>query len=157
MSKSLISHDVPALACSKEKRYKNQAQIPITKDLAKELKEYFKDNPAMPHTRVFLRMYQDKGAAMLRPDLALAKIEYTTRAGTADFHSLRHTFISLLVNSGVLPQYAQKLARHSSIVTTMKHYAHIEAEENRKAINQLPTIKILKPTPRKTGTYDGGE
>ncbi|MGA2500924.1 MAG: tyrosine-type recombinase/integrase, partial [Tepidisphaeraceae bacterium] len=42
----------------------------------------------------------------------------------ADFHALRHTFISNLVAGGVHPKTAQRLARHSVITLTMDRYCH---------------------------------
>ena len=38
----------------------------------------------------------------------------------ADFHALRHTFVSNLANS----KMAQPLARHSTITLTMDRYTH---------------------------------
>jgi integrase len=40
----------------------------------------------------------------------------------ADFHGLRHTFITNLRDAGVDPKVAQKLARHSDIRLTMDIY-----------------------------------
>ena len=41
-------------------------------------------------------------------------LAYRDHAGlVADFHSLRHTFISNLARAGVHPKLAQSLARHS--------------------------------------------
>jgi hypothetical protein len=37
----------------------------------------------------------------------------------ADFHALRHTYISNLASAGVHPKIAQALARHSTITLTM--------------------------------------
>lgn len=52
---------------------------------------------------------------MLKPDLEAAKIEYENDVGIADLHALRHTFGTLLAQSGVLPQEAQRLMRHSDV------------------------------------------
>lgn len=41
----------------------------------------------------------------------------------ADFHALRHTFITNMVKSGVSPKAAQSLARHSTIDLTMNSNA----------------------------------
>ena len=43
----------------------------------------------------------------------------------ADFHCLRHTFITALAGSGVTPKTAQTLARHSTITLTMDRYTHV--------------------------------
>jgi len=47
----------------------------------------------------------------------------------ADFHSLRHTFITNLANSGVHPKTTQTLARHGSISLTMDNYTHTLSEQ----------------------------
>jgi integrase len=43
----------------------------------------------------------------------------------ADFHSLRHTFITNPTTCGVYPEDAQLLARHSSITLTLDRYTHV--------------------------------
>jgi len=60
---------------------------------------------------------------MFRKDLEDAGIPYRDCKGrVADFHSLRHTFISNLVDGQVHPKVAQKLARHCTITLTMDRY-----------------------------------
>ncbi|MDO5566492.1 MAG: site-specific integrase [Planctomycetia bacterium] len=59
----------------------------------------------------------------------------------ADFHGLRHTFITNLSLNGVDPKTAQTLARHSSMELTMKTYTHINAKVQQDAINALPSPK----------------
>ncbi len=80
------------------------------------------------------------GARMLRVDLEAVGIDVVTNQGKADFHSLRHTFCTLLARSGVQPQIAQKLMRHSSIDLTMNFYTHILMEDNMSAVSQLPDL-----------------
>ena len=46
-------------------------------------------------------MWKDTGAAMLRPDLEFAGIEYETEEDFADFHSLRHTYGTMLTKAGI--------------------------------------------------------
>jgi integrase/recombinase XerD len=43
----------------------------------------------------------------------------------ADFHSLRHFFITNLERAGVSPKLAQTLARHSDIRLTLGIYTHV--------------------------------
>ena len=74
---------------------------------------------------------------MLKADLEAAGIEYETDEGFADFHSLRHTFITNLALAGVHPAVAQKLARHSSIELTMKYYTHVLHTSEVNAIDAL--------------------
>jgi integrase len=58
----------------------------------------------------------------------------------ADFHALRHTFITNLSLANVSPKTAQALARHSDIKLTMNIYSHINPDEQAKAINSLPGL-----------------
>src|SRR5262249_2608782 len=80
-------------------------------------------------------------AEMLRVDLAAAKIPYRDTANrVADFHALRHTFISNLAAGGVHPKTAQVLARHSTITLTMDRYSHIGRAADAQALNALPNL-----------------
>lgn len=78
---------------------------------------------------------------MLRKDLEAAGIPYVDDRGRyADFHSLRHTFITNLASSGVHPKTAQALARHSDINLTMSRYTHSVLEAQSEAVNRLPDL-----------------
>jgi integrase len=57
---------------------------------------------------------------------------------SAPFHALRHTFITRLARSGVVPAVAKSLAQHSTIVLAMAHYTLIGDE--RAALDRLPSI-----------------
>ena len=52
----------------------------------------------------------------------------------ATFHSLRHTFVSRLMERGVNPYYVQRAVGHSTMTMTA-HYDHTAAEEIRKALD----------------------
>lgn len=52
----------------------------------------------------------------------------------ASFHSLRHTFVSRLMERGVNPYYVQRAVGHSTMTMTA-HYDHSAAEEIRKALD----------------------
>jgi integrase len=56
----------------------------------------------------------------------------------ADFHSLRHWFITGLARAGVSPKMAQTLARHSDIRLTLGVYTHVELADRSAAIESLP-------------------
>ncbi len=79
----------------------------------------------------------------------------TTADGDADFHSLRHTFGSMLAASGIHPKTAQSLMRHSTISLTMDRYTHSYREAETQAIAALPDFS--RPTQegeKATGTDD---
>jgi integrase len=78
---------------------------------------------------------------MIKRDLARAGIDYVDDHGRyADFHALRHTFISSLAKAGVHPLKAKELARHSTITLTMDVYSHVETDELRDALGSVPFI-----------------
>ena len=56
----------------------------------------------------------------------------------ADFHSMRHLFITNLERAGISPKMAQVLARHSDIRLTMNIYTHVELHDQTAAIRALP-------------------
>ena len=56
----------------------------------------------------------------------------------ADFHSLRHWFITGLARAGVSPKMAQTLARHSDVRLTLGVYTHVELPDRSAAIESLP-------------------
>lgn len=60
-----------------------------------------------------------------------------TERTVASFHSLRHTFVSRLMERGVNPYYIQRAVGHSTMMMTA-HYDHSAAEEIRKAL-EAPT------------------
>ncbi len=70
----------------------------------------------------------------LKAGFALAR----NKAGISDvtWHTLRHTFVSRLVNSGVDIVTVKELLGHSSISVTMR-YAHTNIESKRAAVEKL--------------------
>jgi len=55
----------------------------------------------------------------------------------ADFHSIRHTFVTNLCKSHFFPKTAQTLARHGDIRLTMEVYTHVDRNEQIDAIRKL--------------------
>jgi integrase len=53
------------------------------------------------------------------------------------FHDLRHTWVSLLIQTGAHAKYIQEQAGHSSIQVTMDTYGHLFPNENRGWVNRL--------------------
>lgn len=76
---------------------------------------------------------------MIKEDFDASGIDYIdTGRGKLDFHSLRHTFGTMLAASGVHPKTAQELMRHSKIDLTMNVYTHTLSGQTRNAIDSLP-------------------
>ena len=41
------------------------------------------------------------------------------------FHNLRHTYATILAESGISPRYVQEMLGHSKLEFTLKYYTHI--------------------------------
>jgi integrase len=78
----------------------------------------------------------------LRKDLEDAGIAYKDTDGRfADFHSLRHSFITGVLRSGASVIQARELARHNSVEQTMR-YSHVEHDEQAEVLAMLPIPKM---------------
>jgi len=144
-------------------KHRRDDTLPLRCDIAKQLAMWKDKQTPDERSKVFANFQSNKAAKMLRKDLEAAGIVYKDEAGrAADFHSLRHTFISNLTRSGVSPKIAQSLARHSTIGLTMDTYTHIGLYDERTALDSLPKLPSLesdksednKATAVKTGTDD---
>jgi len=139
-----------------------EADLPIRRSLADDLRPFVE--ATKPGCQVFPIPTNRKTAIIVfRRDLERARdawleqlpegkartegersdfLKYRNRAGEfADFHSLRHTFISNLARAGVAPKVAMDLARHSNINLTMAVYSHTVRSQRSQAIEVLPELE----------------
>lgn len=140
--KNFIFGDSPSI-CIRAEHAKNSKTdvLPLLPELAKNLEEYFQEHPLLPQAQAFRGMWHRLGGAMLAEDLVGAGIEVKNTAGEVlDFHGLRHTCGTRLARSGVLPQVAMRIMRHSSMDLTLKHYTHLSLEDKATALARLPEI-----------------
>jgi Phage integrase family len=83
----------------------------------------------------------NNSATMLRIDLEAAGVPYSVDGPNgkefADFHSLRHTFLSALSAAGTGAKELQTLARHSDPRLTIGVYTHARSAELVKAVGRL--------------------
>ena len=96
---------------------------------------------------------------MFREDAEAAGIAYRDDSDrVADFHALRHTFISNLAAGGVHPKTAQVLARHSTITLTMDRYTHSLHQDQLQALDVLPDLSTAagRTTDAQTRPSHGG-
>jgi integrase len=78
---------------------------------------------------------------ILQVDLLAANVDYVDANGLfADFHALRHTFITNLGRHGVPLVAPQKLARHSRPVLTAARYTHIDLADQSREVQKLPRL-----------------
>jgi len=134
---------------------KRTATLPLRPATAALLREHCRR--LLPKARVFRMPDSTHTAKMMREDLKAAGFPYKDDAGRyADFHALRHTFLTNLANSGVHPKTAQELARHSDINLTMSRYTHSRLEQQSEAVQRLPDLSVEeRAQARKTGTSSG--
>jgi integrase/recombinase XerD len=115
------------------------ARQPLPAAVAEALRPFLIGKPA--GVPVWPGQWWTKGAEMLRVDLEAAGIPYETKGPDgplfADFHALRHSYISLMERAGVSLNDAKELARHSTIVLTKDRYTHADGEGLGKAVNKL--------------------
>jgi integrase len=131
------------------------------------------DKPLFPVSGRVPGGMQRKTSKMIERDLMAARDEWLDEAETeeerqrrlksdflchsnhdglyADFHSLRHWFITGLARAGVSPKMAQTLARHSDIRLTLGVYTHVELPDRTAAIHSLPAPPGVA-TARRDGT-----
>jgi len=162
---------------SYSKRRRRDVQ-PIRRDLAEYLRPILAAKPAgEPVFHV-----TDNVAETLRKDLADARAMWIKEAKTpdqreereerdrsdflkdkdaggrvADFHSLRHTYVTRVVRSGASVKVAQDLARHSTPTLTLGVYTHLSVHDHAAALAALPCIATAGPRrewARATGTDD---
>src|SRR4029079_10971874 len=118
-------------AYSKNRRESVQ---PLPPDVTEALRGYLAERPA--EEAVWPGTWVKHAAEMLRADLSAAGIPYRDgEARVADFHALRHSYITLLERSGVTPKLAQELARHSDIRLTMNVYTHARLHDLAGAVD----------------------
>jgi hypothetical protein len=149
-----LDTDLPTVTVTAEySKRRREDTLPLRPELANELRLFLaRHAPAAP---AFPRMPEREHVAeMFRADVEAAGIAYRDEAGlVADFHALRHTFISNLARGGVHPKTAQALARHSTITLTMDRYSHTLVEEQSAALAALPNLsRPAQEALRATGT-----
>lgn len=123
---------------AKTERFGKKVVIPIHPALLKILsgiknrKEYLLPEMAVRYDR---RRFKNEFPALLR----ICKIK-DNDDGIAGFHSLRHTFVTLLEEGGTERHVSQKLVGHGSPITT-EIYSH-DIKSLEKGINTLPVLKF---------------
>ncbi len=153
----LLDDDPPRLIVKAAySKHRQDDEQPIPAGLAAALRAHIAGRT--PASAVFDTLpSKDKIVRMLRKDLTAAGIPYEDGAGRfADFHALRHTYISNLARAGVHPKVAMDLARHGNINLTMARYSHTVVADRAAVLSDLPDLteqSEQRQTARATGTY----
>tara|TARA_R110002072_G_scaffold95141_3_gene209683 strand:+ start:4427 stop:5644 length:1218 start_codon:yes stop_codon:yes gene_type:complete len=89
--------------------------------------------------------------------LWLAGIPKKTSEGIACFHSLRHTFATMVARTTKDPRVAQRMADHADITTTQR-YLHTERSEHADVMAQFPSFRTAgRAAPRAVGQVQTGQ
>ena len=114
------------------------ATLPLPDDLADDLRPLVASVAA---GEPVFRLPADKGANLLRFDLARAKIDYVDASGRFfDFHALRGMLATLADAAGVTPRVVQKLMRHSTLELTGKYTRPRVVDVNAAAL-AVPSLR----------------
>src|SRR5262249_24512709 len=139
-----LDGDPPAVRvkAAYSKRRRDDAQ-PIRPDLAEALRPWVASKA--PGRPVFGALTKHT-AEMLRSDLQAAGIPYRDGSGrVADFHALRHSYVTALVKSPAPVKVVQTLARPSTPTLTLGVYAHIGVYDQTAALEALPDLSAPAP------------
>ncbi len=140
---------VPPTATLPAGATKNKKPVyqPLPPALAEALTIYLANKPG--GGAVWPGTWSQRSADMLKADLAAAGIPYMVEGPHgplyADFHSLRHSFITLLERAGIGVKAAQELARHSDVRLTLQRYTHKSLVDLGSAVEQLPSFLPSDP------------
>ncbi len=137
-----LAADVPAIMLPARLAKNKKAKVqPLAADVAGALRAYLDGRsrtvPVWPGT------WNVDAAEMLRADLEAAGIPYTVEGPDgplfADFHALRHSYLTLGGRAGIDLRTLQELAGHSNPNLTAR-YSHRRLHDLAGAVERLPSI-----------------
>jgi integrase len=142
--------DPPTITCrAAYTKNRHVAVQPIRPELADLLRPWVREK--VPGVAVFVFRI-DNAARMVRDDLEACGVEDADDYG---LHCLRHTYVSMLVQSGASIKVVQTLARHHDAAMTLGIYSHVGVYDLARGLDGLAHIL---PTPcvskGRTGTDD---
>lgn len=118
---------------------KRAATIPLPPAVAAQMRSYLAEKCTGP---VWPGSWSEKPVAILKRDLRAAGVPYEFEGEHgkqfADFHALRHSFVSALARAGVGPKELQELARHTDPRLTLGLYTHSSQQQLAGAVSRLP-------------------
>jgi integrase/recombinase XerC len=158
-----LGADVPTVTLSVKRDKSRRGKVqPLPPDVADLLRAYLRDRP--PGAPVWGGTWAKgwKGAEMLRLDLEAAGIPYAVEGPDgplyADFHALRHSYLTLGGRAGIDLRTLQELAGHSTPTLTAR-YSHRRLHDLAGAVEKLPNLlpTAEKQTEARRGTGTEGD
>ena len=136
---------IATLPARRNKSRKTKVQ-PLPPDVAELLRGYLAGKPR--DARLWPGPWAEIAAEMLRIDLEAAGIPYTVEGPDgplhADFHALRHSYLTLGGRAGIDLRTLQELAGHSTPVLTAR-YSHVRLHDLSGAVEKMPSFLPLAP------------
>lgn len=130
-----LNGDFPCIVLeARYSKHRRRDVVVLTTDLAQELKAMLSESCNSP-----LFPLPVEAGRVLAFDLKAAGIEREHQGLYVDFHSLRHTAITRMVNATGNLRLAQQFARHSTPTLTAR-YAHVELSDLSAAVESLPKL-----------------
>lgn len=147
-------------------KHRRRDEVPLHPELVAELRVWLSGRPVSEPLWSGKWAKHNEAGDMIRRDLATARAAWiaetdredavrraasdfltyrNSEGAVADFHALRHTFITNLVNAGVAPKEAKELARHSTITLTMDRYSHVALQNTAMAVSRLTVPNGSRP------------
>jgi integrase len=87
--------------------------------------------------KVWAGSWVERSADVFREDLAAANVPEVVNGEHAVFHSLRHTYATMLGRVATV-KVTQELSRHSTPTLTIGRYGHTDMGEKAEAVGRLP-------------------
>jgi integrase len=135
---------------------KKGASLPLRVDTVERLRAFLAGK--LPGAGVFNMPRIEHVSKIVKADLTAAGIDPADDgSGKLDFHSLRHSFASLLIQSGVDVKTAQNLLRHSTPGLTLQVYTHTLRGSEQAAVDRLPGFDSGPETERQKATGTDGK
>ncbi len=139
-----LDSEIPTVTLSARRNKSRVLKVqPIPADVAELLRAYLDGKPAGVPLWGGTWAKDGKGAEMLRIDLEAAGIPYSVEGPDgplyADFHALRHTYLTLGGRAGIDLRTLQELAGHSSPILTAR-YTHRRLYDLDRDVNKLPNF-----------------
>lgn len=129
------------------------ARQPVPRQLAGRLSAYLTGRP--PHSPIWPGTWAERAADMLQADLEAAGVPYVVDGPDgplfADFHALRHSYASTVIDSGATVKEAQELLRHADPRLTVGRYAHAGAAALQSAADRAFALATTEQAPALTG------
>lgn len=143
-----LAADPPTVRLAgKVAKNRKAATQPLPPGVARQLAGFLAGLPA--GGPVWPGKWRIHAARMLRVDLAAAGVPYSVPGINgpefADFHALRHSFLSALAAANVGPKVLQELARHSTARLTLEKYVHADRDHLAGAVARLPVAGPADP------------